>query len=1358
MPCPPSSLRSSPLPLPHLSPTHPPLCAPFHTCTHQCTLGCVTDFTAVFFLLLLYLLCISAAPLPVFFCDPEMFFAPPAKVPRTQRLTVTSSAAAPYVYKRVTEADSGLTEASPTSLDGAVVFDAANGRTIPVSSFLSGAGAHLCWMVDENTKLLRLWNVSRPGWRTAAPRLAEIPYFAAATEGLPMFVSEMGGEEESLAFCSERGAIASLDHSIEVQMIDEDDAAMMASSFVCARRWVNAEAVIVTVLGTTAGVLVVDLKYDGTHTTMRFDRRDPASFRWVRGGRDNLLQRRNSGDVEGCPATPPPYTAEEEGQQQLLNEDAQTGRPSASANVSSWLWHSLKSLVASGNGTSSDRQGGWTGPGGAANVSSVWPLSAVDRGQRGDSPLAFTHVQLRYHYPDQVVAISALGEVFLLDFSPVPPLVAGTAPRPRISIKWATSLPSSLGRSGRVVACTESQHKVCVLYYVRSSSAHPLPALWLVTLDASLGKVVNYVVLNAVADVVSSAARLPSHHVKLFSDDTHCVVLISIGAYVLRVNNQVGVRQPCSSEDTICFAHLEQAVVSLLREDGSLVTLDARGPHLTVRDALAARMVPVASSDGPRRLHDGDDSGESELKSILDAVRTDPTLSLDSAVLYASESLSSSSDSHYPRWQGSGNRGNSSGVGTGNWARRNLNTEDKNIVQRVTRQLTCQQQAHRCFLMAVLRHEEVRKQLSQATIAQMMSVQEALVSLCALRSMQNVGLQAQQSLSSDPDSVTHRVLPPLSDMLGVAPSGGCDGAYLLPRRPYRHDATQDGSNDASGAQAASRLVKSTEQIERCQQIMRRAIVAVADAIRAEQKAALGGASTGLEGSVQGLTAAEVCFADPSNLARLLCFVGVYLSEVRQTVSLPLEEKFAECYAAGCIYVVVAQSIMESREETRSVYEIPKGVLSCMWTGSSDPVRGIALCFSQACVHLSNTLADVCDVASSNMNAGTDSNANAVDAAARLASAATLSSLALQKCDMLDVVTYLLYFFLTNNPHHDSRFVSSVVTNTLLREPFLNGPVGYPYGAPAASRGCVEVGLRVLRVCETLALRFDAMPILMTFALSTPIDDPASCPEQYERLQSYCQQNSLVLDAALQTLWEQRREWELLSLPAVLPGCPDARARRNSFLEAQAPHLLWLADPGRYDALTAEGQASPPYIPYGEDQLKHRSRCNAMARLAWVATGAAPSSRINDVELSESIVAGQQEFLGPDYNAVTLGAQAAVQRLLEKRDCVAAWVQAAVIASHTMQPTSEDLLVQVLRRCRAHDGESCLRSILANSVSELETDANLRQTALGQVIVSCVKLQDTETLYRVCETLLTAEELTLLSSWVAYLWTASHERA
>ncbi|KAG5504922.1 hypothetical protein JKF63_04368 [Porcisia hertigi] len=1301
-----------------------------------------------------------------------MFFAPPSKVPRTQRLTVTRSSTAPYTYRRATEAESGLREAPPTSLDGAVLCDAANGCAVSASSFLSGAGTYMCWLVDENKKILRLWNVSHTGWETAAPRLAEIPYFSAAKEGLPLFVSEMNGEGESLAFCSEYGAISTLDHSIEVQMIDEDDADMTASCFVCARRLLNAEAVIVTIVGTTAGVLVVDLKHGGVHTTIKFDRRDPTSFRWAHGAYNNLPQHR-SHDNTGSSASPLfAVKAEEEHTQRLSNEDSQMRHPVATPNSSSWLWHSLKSLVT-GNSSMSDgshdgrasarlSQGSTfedagttgqpkTGVADTEYASSLWPFSGMCPGRRSESPFAFTEVKLRCAYPEQVIAVSEAAEVFLLDLGFMPPPRPGAALQPRITVKWATSLPASLGRSGRVLCCTESRHKVCLLYYVRDSSTHPLPALWLVTLDASFGKVVNYVVLNAVSAVVSAAARLPPHHIKLFSDDGHRQVLIALGAYVLRVNNQVGVRQPCSSEDTVCLAHLEQPVASILREDGSLVTLDAHGPHVVLRDALVGRLTTVVDAGGSTRpMHDSDHLGETELKSILDAVRTDTKLSLDNAVLYASESISSA-----PEWHHSGKCSNgSAGMETGNWARRNLNVEDENIVLRVTRQLMSQQQAHRSFLMAVLNHEQVHTKLSPATIAQLLSVQEALVSLCALRSMQNVGLQGQQSFSTDKDSIMQVVLPSVNAMLDIVPGGS--SAYLLQRRPSRHDATQDSVRDASQLPTAARLVTSREQMERCQQMMRRAIVAVAESIRAECTASLSDASGAFQGNVQGLTAAEICFANPWNLVRLLRFLEASMSEVRRSVSLTLEEKFAECYAAGCIYVVVAQTVVESREDVRKVYPIPDGVLSLMWTGSSDAVSGVALCFSQACVQLSNMLADVCIVSPSNNRGDSDSPPNLITGATYTAVLASPTHA--QKCNMLDVVGYLLYFSLAQNRHHDRRFVASTVTNTLLREPFLTGPVGYPYGAPTASRSCPEIGRRVLGVCETLALRFDAMPILMIFALSTPVDDPASCPEVYERLQRYCQQNRLVLDAALQTLWEQRREWELLSLPAVLPGCPDARSRRNSFLEAHAAHLLWLADPSRYDALTAEGHASPPYIPYGEDQLNHRSRCNAMARLAWVAAGATPSSRVSDMQLSESIVAAQQEFLAPAYNAVTLGPQAAVQRLLEMSDCVAAWVQAAVIASRTMQPTNEDLLVQVLRRCRAHDSESRLKSIFENSVSELETDAALRQTALGQALMACAELHDAETLRRVCETLLTGEELTLLLSWLAYLWTVSHERA
>lgn len=1289
-----------------------------------------------------------------------MFFAPPAKVPRTQRQTLDTRTP-PFTYKRTTELANGLAEASPTSLEEAVLVDSVNSLTMPAAGFLSGAGTHMCWMVDENQKLLRLWSVSRPGWERAAPRLAEIPYFAAAKDGLPLFVSEMSDEEEALAFCSERGAISSLDHSIEVQMLD-GDATMTASSFVCARRRVETKSVIVTVLGTSNGLLVVDVKYEGSHTTTEFDRRDPASFRWAPNSHNNLQSQRHSfsplrttDDVtedDDGEAAGRRDDEEEEGQQvpsfDLLAQYNDSTISSLTSSPTRW-WNSLKSLIAR-NGDESGRGSRRSGAEAASSRGStqlarnaakadisaaaqegVWPLSAVGRASRGDAAtasLAFTHLQFRHHYPEQVVAVNAANEIFLFDFDPLIPTAEATSARAaasrRIRIKWATSLTASLGRKGHVVALAESRHKMCLVYHVAGTPSHPLPALWLVTVDASLGKVVNFVVLNAVVAVVAAAARIPSHHIKIFVDDTRCEVLVSIGSYLLRVNNQVGVRQPCSSEDTIHIKNLEHPIASLLLDEGSLVTLDARGPHLTVRDVYATRMaLSGASAAGGKRAYDGDNSGEADLKRALDNVRESPNLSLDSAVLYVSEALYSQDTKAQAGAAGSS--------GAGNWARRNLNVEDENIVLRVTRMLTARQQAHRRFLTAVLRHDEVRAQLSPATVAQLLSAQEALVCLSALRSLQNVGLQCAGSVQDDV-AVVQQVLPPFTAMLDAASSGG---SYLLQRRPSRH---------ADGEQSAQqpRLVKTAQQLERCQEILRRAIISVADALRQEAQ------QRGAQGVVVGaasLTAAELCFSDPANLVRLLKTIGNYVVDVRNTVSLSLVDKYAECYAAGCIYVVIAQTIVESREDVRTVYELPKSVQAHLWTGSADPVAGVELCFSQLCVHLSDTLADIC------------LGLPAASTVAIESASSGLVALTLQhKCDLLDVMAYLLYFSLANNAHRDRDFIASAITSTILREPFVSGPVGYPHGSPTPSSCCAEIGCRVLRMSEQMALHFNAMPILMAFALATPVDDPASTPEHYERLQAYCRENRLVLDAAMHTLWQQRREWELLSLPTVLPECPDARSRRNSFLEAQAPHLLWLAEPSRYDALNAEGQASPPYIPYGEDQLSHRSRCNAMARLAWVASGAPTSSRINEVQLSEAIAQAQREFLAPEYNSVNLGPQAAVQRLLELKANVPAWVQAAVIASYTMQPTNEDLLVQVLRHCSAHDGDA-LRTIYTNSVSERETNAKLLETAVGQVVMTCTKLQDMELLGRVCETVLTKDEFALLSSWQNYLWTSSYER-
>lgn len=1204
-------------------------------------------------------------------------FAPPAKVPRTQRQTVLSSGPL-YSYIRSTELSSGLPQESPTSLDEAVVYDASSGVTMDTTTFLSGAGMHLCWLVDESKKLLRIWNTATPGWETSAPRLAAIPYFATAKEGLPLFASEMSAEEESIAFCSELGAVSSLDHSIEVQLLDLDaPSGIVASCFSCKRTRIDKEkgTIILTAVGTTTGLLIVDVKQHGEHYAMEFDRRQA------------LTQR--------------PCPKHESRENYSLAGSAAASSPPAQQ---SW-WSSLKSLVRR-NGAENDHEQTLNGEDGNVSLldEPVTRYGMFDDMEGSESSVirmrfAFQQVLFRQDYPQEIVAVNGAAEVFLLQFD-------DWSTKGVMKVRWYTCLSEVLHRPGCILSVAESRHKIFLLFYSPSNAQTSLPSLLLVTLDTVYGTVVNCVTLNSIADFVataSSGGRLAKHHIRLYGDDTHREVIVCVGEYVLRVNNQVGVQSPCHSEDIVILKNLNQPMTSVFMEDGSLITLDLDGPHLIIDD-LRAPEIHLFDTTAPRHRSllgaCSDTNGDDQIKEVLSLLRSDDKLTLDECILRKSEDLSSEElrDS-----------------AAGNWARCNLNNEDSNIVTLVTKQLRRRQQAHRRFVLAVVKNESVRSQLSEDTLAHLLSTQEALVSMATLRSLQNIGTIAPTS--GDELLVTHQQLRSFMELqekpLHEGDSSHRDTLLLL----------HDQSNGAS-----LQLVKNTEQVNHCQQILRHAIVTVASDLRR---------SLGLANET--FTAAELCYADPANTVLLLRAVGEYMTQLHQTVTVSLEEKFAQWFAAGTIYVMVAQSMIESRRDLGVDYEVPTSVCTQLWTSLEGHSGGVALCFSQLNVGLADALADTLNSLSS---ASSDTVANLTTGAVpSLSNTVTLNRFAVGKksqLEMLELIAFLSYFILSNVSHDktgDEDAVTSV-SNTLLRKDY----------------GASEVRRQGWKRAEQLALHFGIMPILMQLALPQPVNDPIASIAQYETLQRYARENVDVIDAALQYLLRHSREWELLCLPSVLPECRDTRERLNRFLEHHAPHLLWLVEPSRYDAFIVDRATTLSCLPYGPDAVTHRSRCNALGRLAWIANGAVASSWINDINLSEAIVDAQRTFLSVECSGKTLGAQETVQRLLAKEE-PRAWVQAALVAMRTRSPLDEDLLVQILRRCKAYDGV-VLEDIYRSCVSELEMHTSLSKTALGGVVTECQALHDVELLRRIGASVLSAEELSLITSWRVSVWTGN----
>lgn len=1140
-------------------------------------------------------------------------FAPPVKVARTQRSRTLIQDNTIYASEEsALAADLGDT----TIVTGPCVMEA--------SAFLSGTGRHMCWLVDENKKLIRLWNLSAPFWRRSEPRIVEIPYFAAAHEGVPLFVSEMDDVEESLAFCSERGAVSSLDHSVEFQFLDQNET-VKASCFACIRRRDCGE-VILTAVGTTTGSLVVDIKHHGEHHTVEFDRQES-------GG--DVLQK----------------------------------MPSPSMQKSSKWWRSIRSMLG-GRADSHDVDLSANSVGGSVpRVASV-----PDTLRDAHDGLAVTHAVFRRCYPQEVVCVNAISEIVLLEFN-----------HNDIFPKWAVNVQSVLGREGYVITVAESRHRVCVLFATRPSrQSGDLPSLVVALFGSTQGNLIHYNVLNTITDVVRATTDAPRHHVKLYLDDDRSHVVLFVRHICVRVNMQVGVRSPCCSEDTLFLKGMKSPMGSVLMTDGSVVTLDACGPIPTWEDVWSEQLptpmtvLPDAADAFTGSLYE--DSMVGRVSALLVAVRADPTkMLLDDTILATSDEIATMHTVH-----GS------------NWARADLNAEDENIVLYVTRHLRRRQQAHRRFLAAVLASGTIMGDVRPTTIAQLFTVQEALLSLVALRGLQNVG----------------------SASLGLSPT-----AYTCARSLPTIICERTSGE--------IRLIQSSEQLERCQQILRRCVVAVAEQLRS---------STAVDTSTA--TAAEMVFSNPRNVSLLLGQVHEYISSVVKSASVDAFTKFAEAYAVGCLCVIVAQTIVESRETLRETYNSPETVRQYLRNNLEDTTYDIRQAFSPICLVMANALAETVTAPVLQQPLTLDREAVPPPRAHPIPTV-----LVSEQLEMCDVLASLLFFLFRepNTPAGDC--VSEMLRATLLRAPFVTEPFGYPFGSPVAQSTAPEVGRRVLEIAEDLALRFGARAVILSMCLATPIEDPT--PEDYSKLQGYCLRNPSVCTYALESLWRDRREWELLCLPSVLPLYTPCAAERDAFLEHQAPHLLWLATPGRYDGLSLEGTMAPPYISYGPTQLSHRSRCSAIATLAWVASGAPHSARNQSRTLDAVIVKAQTEHLSPQCDNMVLGPQEVVQRLLAV-ETVQAWVAAAEVASHTRAPLSEDLLVQTARRCKRYDGDAIM-TLRQNSVSELEISRGLSQTALGQVVSVCAAMQQIDVLTRICETVLSKTEMALVTAWLAVMW-------
>lgn len=1191
-------------------------------------------------------------------------FLPPAKAARTERSPLGSTELGCDVSQLTTPSVTAVSPFPVGQVRPVTIAEAdirVGGVSVRPSIFLSGIGTNSCWMVDENTRLLRVWDMRKPFWHRTAPRVAHIPFFTES-EGLPLFVTELGPNDESIAFCTDYGVVSSLDHSVEFQVSTENEP-VKVSAFACRRE----QQATLTAVGTLSGAIFVAIKIDGERFVISFER-------------------------TSCNVSV---------------------RTSTSSSGGSW-WSSFlpKRLLSTGSRESNNDEAD---------------------GNR----LEFTLLRFRGEHPTQLWAVNAASEFFLLDIGPL------RRRRPKnnssaeggIRAKWITNISSVLQRRGRVVAFDETPLSLCCLVYLFSCSRWDA-SLEVVTMEPSTGAVRRVVSMQSIALLAHSVASAPLHHTKIYLDESSHMITILSGQCCVFLNNDLGVRNPCSSEDVHMLRNVEFPIVSALLPDGHIVTMGINGPvvsntradellHEAAEDSREAADDRGSRGSGIRQNSDawkqsrftGGRDGLNDvtrlLNNLLDSLRIDCKMSIDSAVLDAGEAICLYSTPH-----------------KGNWARADLNIEDDNIIMHVTHSVVQRQQEHRRFLLTVLLHKEIALRLQPQTIARLLSMQEALLVMVAIRRLQNDTTHCSSSATTTVEGF--EVMTPLYQ-LASAGSNNINSSLLA--------ANLSQNGDSCSVEDYRRLVRSAVERERCQLLLRRAINCVADQARSDLSSA--------NSMCAQATSAEIVFGDPSRLSQLLQVLCDNLHETQDSVLIDRRSKFDDALSVASVFVLVARAIDESREDIERLCPIPQNVRALMWTSSDASDYGIQLHLSSAAKCFSDALAGSLMWSKSEM----ETMSAPADPLSEKMNTSELSSWLVPVQDqlrLLDFIAVIIHFTFRNHSEGGPTFFASAMRSTLFREPFLIEPLGYPFGAPVPTE--TTVGACVLRLCEELALDFVVDDVVSAFCLAEPVENPLQPSGKYDRLGLYCERNPKIFEVALRTLLTQRREWELQLLPELLPQYEAGAVARDEFLAKEAPQLLWLMRPQAFYSLVEEGarlpsSSSASYFLYGDDLVTHRSRCLALSRLAWVASGSGNSSSYYGLELDTAVVAAQKRFLMPDTKNVVLGPAELVQRLLQLPS-PDAWMSATGVACLVEEELRKDLLTQIARRAKQHDGEVLLQ-IKREGTSELEVARALEVTAIGRILLAATGRGEgcATAAAKACAGIFDNAEQQLLTSWL-----------
>jgi hypothetical protein len=1245
-------------------------------------------------------------------------FAPPAKVARTQRSSV-SQASIQHHHHDVSSSVTSRPPTVPSSLSQRTIEFPENPTAVlrqqQLASALSrgnsawrtiaGIGNRVAWTVDETS--VQIWTVDCSTGSLQGPAFYPAPTFdsvgnATTTTNIAAFAAEWESEETILV-CSKSGVVRSLDSRVEFEFAS-DDVAIEISAFAVlgAQDQGTSSSSCLVVAGTTSGLV---LSYN------------------VRS------------------------TEEDAGVLDTLNAP----QALATATGTGWL-----SWLTGGRGS--------TAPSNRKSNNRAAAAVGIER---------LTASTTTNHH---LWVVQGGHQVLLVD------IAAGVT---QFQILFAVDLESSIGAKGEVLGL-ESIVDGALLVYRYFDTRSEKDALALVAIAAKSGSVSSVTALSGLGSLITNkhggglaAAKGAVVALSSRANQGHDVTLV-FGACAIRVHNAAGVRHPCTSEDVTVLTRRDGGSVSaeyLLAAKvindgrGDVLLLDTQsGPYVGSPDASRSVAAAGHGSDltptfgghrnggellatpggGEMRIHISQ-----RIAGILSASRVDARATVDEVVLNVVDDILQNTPLH-----------------AANWARVDLHSEDINLFTYVTRNLVFRQEEHQSLVQELFRRhrDDTWSKLSHSVVASLVSVQEQLRCLVEIRRLQN-----------DIRSINEVTVTAL-----IAA------------------ATSQPQQQQLAVKQTAAIVSSAAE-EHSQELLRKAIVDVADVLRAEALS-----SNGIGGGLPSTaSSAEITFGKAENICMILRRLNTivsetwvmhnnntsssptnaggtgtaasYVAEVEARVRLTLAASFVFASILGHVHsgrsTTTADRSHESSSQRAGVEEIdrddvgpiavlrksanqPDHVLAeiaqslnaepsgkdALWTsGVAGGASGFEAALLDQALLLSDALAALCN------NAMTTGGGGSITGSSR-------SGLVALQQAVLDMLTVMLDSLLSFSS--TASFSADLIRRSLLRQPFVAQNVGFPFGSPASADNhslvaASSIRKAVLAAAESFAMQYRLYDIMFLFAAGDYHPDPESSGSHFATMRTYIAMeeqraagsaaSSEFLPYCIEALVAQDREPELLALPALLADFPSAAAGgtsdiqnvRDELLRQYAPHLHWQTDPTAFYSLREEGAQGNPNVPYGSTALEHRSRCLSMAKLGWIAHGAPVTGHYDDVVTDELIVDAQRSYLSDPNVASRYGPNEvlttteAVQRLVavatasspssstpvSQSNPIRYWELAAAIASRTPLPLRGELSALLLREALASDGVEALLSIPADAVSERELLARFSATVTGRVLLS-----------------------------------------